>query len=395
MKDLTQLTLADLWREVKDEDEIWGDLKFEAQVALKMLIERTLLEKQNIVIGVDWNKRSEDRADYRNGYYSRDLETTLGLVRGIVVPRNRSTKIEHKVFESYKRKRAEVESLVREAFLSGISTRRISEVLSPVIGAPISAQSVSNIAKSLDHQVKLYHAKPLSDYYRFLFLDGVSVNAKQASGSSKKVILCAYAINIFGIKELISFMQARSESEEAWFCFVNDLHRRGLKGKHLGLITHDGSAGLVRAIDAAYPFVPKQRCWVHKLRNIANKLPKHAYESCLTEAKFIYKKDNRREAAKAFDIWRAKWHAKYPKAVACLERDIDNMLTFYDFPVDLRSKIRTTNAIERSFREIRRRIRPMSCFENSKSCDRIIYGVISHLNKYWENKPLWKVTQKN
>ena len=121
---------------------------------------------------------------------------------------------------------------------------------------------------------------------------------------------------------------------------------------------------------------------MHKLRNIALKLPKHTHDSCLAEAKFIYAKDNRKEAVRAFEIWSSKWHAKYPKAVACLERDIDSMLTFYDFKESLRSKIRTTNAIERSFREIRRRIISMSCFENPKSCDRIIYGVISHLNKY-------------
>jgi transposase-like protein len=392
MKDLTELTLADFWSEVKDEDEIWGDLKFEAQMALKMLIERTLIEKQQMAIGAGWNQRNSERTDHRNGYYARDLESTLGLIKEIVVPRNRNTKIEHKIFEAYKRKRKEVESLVREAFLSGISTRRISEVLSPVIGSPISAQSVSNIAKSLDHQVKLYHTKQIADMYRFLFVDGVSINMKSVTNKKKKIILCAYGISMLGKKELISFMQARYESEEAWFSFVDDLYRRGLVGKNLGLITHDGSPALSKAIDAVYPFIPKQRCWVHKLRNLASKLPKHAHENCLAEAKFIYKRDNRREAARAFEIWRAKWHAKYPKAVACLERDIDNMLTFYDFPVELRSKIRTTNAIERSFREIRRRIRPMSCFENAGSCDRIIYGVISHLNKYWENKLLWKVT---
>jgi transposase-like protein len=257
MKDLTELTLADLWSEVKDEDEIWGDLKFEAQMALKMLIERTLLEKQQMAIGAGWNQRNSERTDHRNGYYARDLESTLGLIKEIVVPRNRNTKIEHKIFEAYKRKRKEVESLVREAFLSGISTRRISEVLSPVIGSPISAQSVSNIAKSLDHQVKLYHTKQIADMYRFLFVDGVSINMKSATNKKKKIILCAYGISMLGKKELISFMQAGSESEEAWFCFVNDLYRRGLVGKNLGLITHDGSAALTKAIDAVYPFIPK------------------------------------------------------------------------------------------------------------------------------------------
>lgn len=394
MKELTELTLADLWKEVKDEDQIWGDLKLEAQVALKRLLERTLLEKQSICLNAGWHERSEERSDHRNGFYQRDLETTLGLIEDIRVPRNRRTKIEHKVFGAYKRKAKDVEELIREAFLSGISTRRISDVLSPLIGAPISAQTVSNIARLLDEQVREYHTKQLSDDYRFLFLDGVTVRVKRAKSKNKKVILCAYGIKRDGTRELVSFMQADSESEEAWFCFANDLYRRGLVGKNLELIVTDGSPGLLKALDTVYPFIPRQRCWRHKLQNLASKLPKKAHDTCLAEAKFIYAKENLKEARTAFRAWREKWQNIFPRAVRCLEEDIDELLTFYEFPRELRKKIRTTNAIERSFREVRRRIRTMSCFENTKSCDRIVFGVISHLNEYWKEKPLWKITQK-
>lgn len=230
------------------------------------------------------------------GYYRRDLETSFGLIRNINVPSNRKTKIEHQIFEAYQRKSKEVEELIKEAFLSGISTRRISEVLSPLVGASISAQAVSNLARLLDEEVRRYHTKPLADSYRFLFLDGVRVRVKSASSKNKKVILCAYGITQSGQRELISFMQADSESEEAWFCFVNDLYTRGLEGKNLELITHDGSPALQKALDVVYPFIPKQRCWVHKLRNIANKLPKKAHSTCLAEAKFIYAKENKRQA---------------------------------------------------------------------------------------------------
>lgn len=394
MKDLTQLTLADLWREVKeDEDSLWGDLKLEARMALKRLLEGCLLEEQRIQIGAGWHERSGNRQDHRNGFYERDLETTLGLIPKIQVPRNRQRGFRHQVFRRYKRKEREVEELIREAFLCGLATRKISEVLSPIVGAPISAQTVSNIARSLDLEVKLFHRRPLSDLYRYLFLDAIVLRVKSAQRSTKRVILCAYGIDILGKRELISFRQAPSEAEECWYPFVDDLYRRGLKGKSLELLITDGSSGLHLALEVVYPHIPRQRCWVHKLRNLASKLPQRAQETCLFEAKLLYGQNNKKEATRAFRAWMDKWAKTYPKAAACLEKDIDELLSFYDFPSSHRKKIRTTNAIERAFREIRRRIRPMSCFENPKSCDRIIYGVISHLNRYWEDKPIKEITQ--
>ena len=148
------------------------------------------------------------------------------------------------------------------------------------------------------------------------------------------------------------------------------------------------------AVSSIYPFTPVQRCWVHKLRNIASKLPKKAHNSCLFEAKKIYLAQNRKSATAVYRDWVSKYKSAYPKAVECLSKDIDYMLTFFDYPDSIRKKIRTTNIIERSFREVRRRVRPMSCFENDKSCSRIIFGVISHLNKVWEDKPLKEFTQK-
>lgn len=116
------------------------------------------------------------------------------------------------------------------------------------------------------------------------------------------------------------------------------------------------------AADTVYPFIPIKRCWVHKLRNIASKLPKKAYDSCLAEAKFIYKAKNKKAAVALYKKWVEKYSGRYPKAVSCLKKDIESMLTFFDYPESTWIKIRTTNIIERSFREVGRRVRPISCF---------------------------------
>ena len=395
MKDLTKVRLADLWKEVKTtEEEIWGDLKLETKMYLKSLIEGCLTEEQNIMLKAPRFSRYKLRLDYRNGYYYRDLETSTGIIEKIKVPRNRTVPLESKIFKKYKRKEVYLTELIKDCFLAGISTRRIGETLEDTIGQKVSAQTVSNIAKSLDFMVREFHTRPIEDKYMYLFFDGINLKVKSLENKNKKTVLAAYGITKDGVRELISFRIAKNESEESWYMFIDNLYRRGLKGDYLSLVTIDGNRALMLAVQTVYPFTQIQRCWVHKLRNIASKLPKKAYNSCLAEAKFIYKAKNKKAAVVLYRKWVEKYRGRYPKAVSCLKKDIDSMLTFFDYPNPIRKKIRTTNIIERSFREVRRRVRPMSCFENDRSCSRIIFGVISHLNKSWKDKPIKEFTQK-
>ena len=395
MKDLSSLRLADLWREVKTtEEDIWGDIKLETKMYLKKIIEGCLIEEQDMVLKAPRHARYKARIDYRNGYYFRSLETTLGTIEYLKVPRNRLTSLESKVFKKYQRKHVDLTKLIKDCFLAGISTRRIGEVLEDVIGSSVSAATVSNIAKTLDSYVRAFHIRPIEDKYRYLFFDGINLRVKSLENKNKRTILVAYGVTWDGIRELISFRIANSESEDSWYMFIDSLYRRGLKGDFLNLVTIDGNRALALAVNTVYPYVDVQRCWVHKLRNIASKLPKKAYDTCLFDAKKIYMAESKKDAAGIYKKWVTKHSDIYPKAVECLTRDIESMLYFFDYPKDVWPKIRSTNAIERSFREVRRRTRPMTCFENDKSCSRIIYGVMSHLNKVWKNKPVKEFTQK-
>jgi transposase-like protein len=139
---------------------------------------------------------------------------------------------------------------------------------------------------------------------------------------------------------------------------------------------------------SVYPYVPVQRCWAHKLRNVAAKLPRKLQGECLGELKKVYLAENQREAVRLFRLWATSWRDVAAKAVACVEQDLDELLSFLAAPKSHWRKVRTTNAIERAFREVRRRTRPMSCFQNSASVNRIIYGIVSHLNNNWKQMPL-------
>jgi transposase-like protein len=265
----------------------------------------------------------------------------------------------------------------------------VGEVLELILGTRVSAQTVSRAVKELTPLVERFHRRDLEDRYRVLMLDGVTQRMKGAGGKAVvKLVLVAYGITWDGQRELIDFMVSPSESEAAWWGFLNRLHKRGLEGEVLELIVSDGSKGLVKAIEYFYPHVKHQRCWAHKLRNVADKVNKRDQKLVLAGAKKIYLAPHRKAAMEAFRRWRDRWINQYPEAVRCIEKDLESLLACFDFPRELRKHIRTTNKIERSFKEVRRRTRPIGCFNNTESCERIMYAVIVYLNAQWEGKPL-------
>jgi putative transposase len=394
VKDLIELTVKDLWREVKDEEGWWGEVKPEVlrlvKVFMESAMERELFERLHAAR----YKRTESRRGYRNGYRSRTLLTELGLMEDLRVPRDRDGIYQPTMLVSYQRRQERVNGLIRECFLGGISTRRVGEVLGSLLGEQPSAQTVSRVVQSLDAEVAAFHRRQLVDGYRYLLLDGITLKVKGGIEVKKRFVLCAYGITAGGSREMISFRQAHSESEAQWEAFLGDLYRRGLCGATLSLIVTDGCPGLGKALQTTYPYVPRQRCWAHKLRNVANQVRRRDQKECLKEARAIYLAPHRTAAIRSYRLWDDKWRLTYPAAVACLEKDLDELLNFFDTPVEHRIKVRTTNVIERAFREVRRRTRPMSCFVNAPSVDRIIYGVIHHLNQHWKENPYREFTHE-
>jgi transposase-like protein len=376
-------------------DATWdGELGFRSTMALKDMLQHSLEEEAELQLGVARYQRSPRRRDYRNGSYTRTLDTPGGSIDDLRVPRSRHGTYQPQAFNRYQRRMAEVDELILGIFLAGASTRRVGAVLEVLTGHAVSASTVSNVAKALDAHVREYHHRPLQDRYLYLLLDGIRLRCKGADGCRKVLVLTAYGITAAGHRELIDFCQAPTESEAHWTRFLESLRRRGLEGNALVLVTTDGAPGLIAALNMVYPFVHHQRCWVHKLRNVANKLRPAHRDECQAAARLIYLAPTRREAVRRFKAWKRRWQEVEPKAVACLAEDIEQLLACFQVPEPHRIKVRTTNAIERSFREVRRRTNPMSCFNNPASIDRIIFAVFAHLNDNWEKHPIKDFTQK-
>jgi transposase-like protein len=226
-----------------------------------------------------------------------------------------------------------------------------------------------------------------------LILDGVWLKVRRAFGPQKVLLLVAYGVRPNGERRLLAFCRAKSESQTAWEGFLNDLYRRGLRGKKLQLVITDGCAGLARALETVYPRAGHQRCWVHKMRNILEKVRRRDEPQVKADAQKIYRAANLASARRAFERFCFHWRSRYPAMVRQLERDIEELLQFFHFPRHLWKKLRTTNAIERCFVEVRRRTRPMVVFTNVGSVDRIIYAIFSRFNEDWKNHTLELFTQ--
>ena len=397
--------IAQRWRRVNDfvslchEQDFWQNIKTHVRHLLKDVMQISMDWEMTQYTQREKYKRTDNFLDYRNGYYQRNLDTELGPINELMVPRCRSGLFKTKVFKRYQRRQENVNKALMNVFLYGVSTRDVSGAVRPLLDTSFSASCISRITKSLDKHVKGFHKRILLDEYQFLFLDGITLSVKGALKAQKKLVLVAYGITTFGKKELISFRIASSESQSSWEAFLNDLYKRGLKGENLKLVITDGCKGLHAALDTVYAYTKRQHCWVHKLRNVSKYLRKSDQKQALSEAKKIYKADTKREAVKLFKLWRKHWYKLYPKAIKCVERDLDTLLAFLEIPIPskhrklIRTRIRTTNVIERSFREVRRRTRPMSCFTNQDSVNRIIYAIFTRLNTKWEDKPLVEFTQ--
>jgi len=171
---------------------------------------------------------------------------------------------------------------------------------------------VSEVAKRLDHAVRRYHERKLEDGYRFLFFDGVVLKQKGAAKVQKKIILCVYGISWEGRKEMIDFLLATSESQNAWEGFLRDLYERGLEGKRCELITTDGGHGLRNALEVVYPRIPRQHCWAHKTRNVLDKVKKTDQEKVKKDLQRISHAKNRQAATQAFWSFCQKYRKAYP-----------------------------------------------------------------------------------
>lgn len=382
----TEKDLIERWKNVKE--NFWSDLRQETLKALQNLLERFMdIEVQDLIGARRW-KHVKSRRTYRNGFDYRTLQTSLGFIPNLKIARVREGKLQPHVIDRYVRRSPELDECILKMFLAGVCTRRVEEVLAPLAGEKaVSASTVSEIAKVLDSHVQRYHQSSLLEDYVYILLDGVYFKAKSPITSQRRCVLVAYGIRADGSRELIDFRLAnKGESQAAWEAFLNSLSQRGLEGKVLKIAVVDGNKGLHNALEVVWPHVKRQDCWAHGSRNASKHVPKKLQKTFSADLRTVYKAPSKTEALKAFKKVSEVWRPICAEAVSSIESHLENLLVFFEAPKEFWVKIRTTNVIERVFREVRRRTRPMSTFQNTRSLDRIVYAIFERQNRRYREK---------
>lgn len=366
------------------------DGTFDAKRLIKEFFEKTM--SLEIDDHLDEMKRRRIK-DSKNGYRKRSFMTSSGLVN-LDVPRDRISRFRTIVFRPYKRISKNVEDSIVQMYLHGVSQRKVGEVLDALTGVHVSAGFVSKVTKAMDEVVKEFHSRRFDDRsFVYLFLDGLHAKKMDASGKQKKcVVLAAYGVGEKGEREMLDYRIWKSESEAAWTTLIEELKVRGLHTERLKMVITDGGTGLTAAVENTLPFVEHQTCWFHKMTNVAAKLPRKFAEECISDARKIYLAESIGRARKMFAVWKDKWIGRAPAAVKCIEKDLDKLLVFLNQPEKHRIRIRTTNVIERAFRELRRRLKVMGHFRDTASAERILCALMTFNNRRWtrnSNKAKW------
>jgi putative transposase len=341
---------------------------------------------------------SSDRLDdgaariVRNGYLpERAIQTGIGDIE-VKVPRVRDRSIGKEKIKfcpswipKYMRRSVNIETMLPIMYLKGISTNDFKAVLEPMLGAGASNLSPSVISRMKSSWLSEYEqflTKDLSHkQYAYWWVDGVYLQARMEH--DKNCILVIIGATSDGKKELVSMCDGFRESKESWLSLLQDLKNRGLKDCPR-LAIGDGALGFWGAVGEAYPSTLWQRCWVHKTRNVLDKLPDSLQEKAKAGLHNIYLSDTKDKALAAYQKFIDNYGVKYPKVKACLEKDKDILLTFYDFPAQHWQSIRTTNPIESTFATVKHRTsRSKGCFSRS-TIIASVYKLIIEAQKRWK-----------
>jgi transposase-like protein len=329
----------------------------------------------------------------RNGYLpERTIQTGIGGVQvrqprvqdGRVNKDGEPLRFTSKILPPYLRKTRTLDTMIPWLYLKGISTNGFSEALQALLGpeAPgLSPTSIVRLKQAWEEDYQGWSQRSFKDKrYVYFWADGIHFNVRLEEGRS--CILVVIGATAEGKKELVAIQDGERESEQSWYELLLDLKKRGLSIAP-ELATGDGALGFWKALPKVYPKTQQQRCWVHKMVNVLDKLHKSEQPSAKQLLQQIWMAPTRDAAHKAFDHFLAVYAAKYPKAVECLRKDREELLKFYDFPAEHWIHLRTTNPIESTFATVRLRTTSTKGSGSRIACLAMVFKLVQAAERHW------------
>lgn len=370
---------------VADEAPMAGFVRQLARYILQVSIEA---EATAFLGRAHYRRGERTRAGWRNGYEPKGVQSEAGLIE-LAVPQLRGTEQPFRPggVERLRSRTADLESLVRGMYVRGLSTQDVSALYSETFGANrLSKSTVSRVTQQLNQEFEAWRRRDLSDLpIVYLFLDGQYHAARQGT-DEKEGVLSAYALLEDGRPVLLHLELGPRESSDAWLSFLQDLTARGLKDPLL--VVMDGAPGLVKAVKRVWPHAYRQRCQVHKMRNILSKLPRMMQPKMKSLVHQVFRAPSYAVALKRGRDLIARFKDRYTSAMECLERDLEECVTHLRFPEDHHQRIRTTNRLERLNGESRRRTKVIPRFPTERSCLTLLYASLLTASKHWRGIPM-------
>jgi putative transposase len=329
---------------------------------------------------------SAEGSNSRNGYSKKTVQSRHGEME-LSIPRDRQGDFEPILVPKHQRRIAEIDEKILAMYARGLSTRDISAQLEDLYGAKISAALISEVTDSVSETVRAWQSRPLDEVYPIVYLDALYVNIKVSGRVSKRAVYVVLGINREGNKELLGLWmgEADSEGSKFWLKVLTELKNRGLKD--ILIACCDGLTGFPQAIESLYPQTQVQLCIVHLIRNCLRYVPWKDAKAVAADLKPIYQATTLAEAEMALDAFSAKWDDRYPAISQIWIRHWQNIIPIFDYPMEIRRVIYTTNAIESLNRSLRKVIKTKAVFPDEESVFKLMYLAMSNIAKRW-NRPI-------
>ncbi|PBB04570.1 MULTISPECIES: IS256 family transposase [Salimicrobium] len=363
-----------------------GQNNFENQ--LEDMVRSFVQEKLETVMKEEMNQFFEENPElknYKNGSYGRQLDTKYGRIEDLQVPRDRDNAFQTEMFQPYQRYEQWLGETIVTMYHKGMSTREIGNFLEHILGHAYAPGTISNITDVVMEDIRAWQERPLQKRYAVLYLDGTYLKLRR-DDVANEVVYVVIGVTEDGYREILGFYVGGQESSLGWEEVLSDIYRRGCEEVLLGIF--DGLPGLEEAMKAIYPKADVQRCVVHKVRNTLNKVRKKDRSAISEDMKAIYRSNSKEEAEKQLDTFCDTWQKKYPKIARSWREDFHVLITFLNYPSSIRPMIYTTNIIERTMKEFKKRLKTMNSLPSEEAVEKVIYMVSDECNTKWSTRRL-------
>jgi putative transposase len=355
---------------------------------LSTLIEKILQKAIEVefekFIGAKEYERTDDRQGHRNGSYGRQFKTRVGSIM-LNVCRDRAGEFQTSLFEKYQRSEKAFVGTIAEMYFSGISTRKIGNIMDELCGFNVSKSQVSNLTAELDPQLLAWKERLLTAVYRYLIFDARYEKIRENGKVVSKAYVVAIGITSEGYREIIGCWVINSESYEAWNECIIALKERGLTGVEYAVA--DDNKGLRKALQKHFQGLLIQRCQVHYMRNFLSKLAKNERQEGIRLLQDVFAAHTKEEAMERLEKAKTLLESKKKKGVVeWLEESIEEALIVLELPIEHRKKMKSTNMLERFNQELKRRSRVIRIFPNEASCLRVLGTLCQETSESWSHR---------